>query len=126
MPARITKIPESWKKTYKLVNGELVKKASDDSKNKKVLNKKKEDHPLVVLVVFIGIIFFSCQQSKEVSQQDNSDNFNYSNSPEYIDSVIERSNVGETIDSEQELLDVCILIAQDKGMTYSEAYKTCY
>ena len=45
--------------------------------------------------------------------------------PEYIESVIDRSGVGETIDSVDELIKGCMVIAQDQGMSYSQAYDRC-
>jgi hypothetical protein len=47
------------------------------------------------------------------------------NDPEYIDSVIDRSGVGQTIDSVQEMVDTCMVMLQDQGMTYSQAYDRC-
>ncbi|WP_019504333.1 hypothetical protein [Pleurocapsa sp. PCC 7319] len=123
MPSRIIKIPESMKDTHELIDGKLVKKSNISSK--KVSKKKKEDHPLVVLIVGIGIIFFSCQQNEVVTQQTGYNSSDYYKSSEYINSVKERSSVGETIDSVQELVDLCMMVSQDKGMTYSQAYRTC-
>jgi hypothetical protein len=45
--------------------------------------------------------------------------------PEYIESVIDRSGVGQTIDSVEEMVDSCMVILQDQGMTYSQAYERC-
>lgn len=47
------------------------------------------------------------------------------NDPEYIKSVINRSGVGRTIDSAQEMVDACIVMAQDQGATYYQAYGHC-
>ena len=123
MPARIIKIPESMKNTHELIDGKLVKKSNISKK--KPSKKKKDDHPLVVLIVGIGIMFFSCQQNEVVTQQTGYNSSDYYESSEYINSVKERSSVGETVDSVQELVDLCMMVTQDKGMTYSEAYRTC-
>lgn len=47
------------------------------------------------------------------------------NDPEYIESVIDRSGVGRTIDSAQEVVDACKVMMRDKGMSKSQANRRC-
>ncbi|NJK49564.1 hypothetical protein HC931_16685 [Candidatus Gracilibacteria bacterium] len=41
------------------------------------------------------------------------------------DSIIRRSGVGETVDSPEELVRLCITTAQSQGKSYSEASRIC-
>lgn len=45
--------------------------------------------------------------------------------PDYIRSVQERSGIGEKINSVEEVVRACMVMAQDNGMSYSQAYERC-
>lgn len=64
MPAKIVKIPESMKKTHKLVNGELVK-LEKPLKPK----KKKTDSPLEILIGFIVCLGLAIAGGNDIVRQ---------------------------------------------------------
>ena len=61
MPARIIKLPESMKKTHKLVNGELVK-LDKPLKSK----RKKDDSLLEILIGFVVCLGLAIAGSNDV------------------------------------------------------------
>lgn len=78
---------------------------------------------LVVLIGMFGGCVANMTSPKPVSESRPGVDYQ---SPEYTRSVIERSGVGETIDSVEEIVNACMVMAQDKGMTRSQAYNYCY
>lgn len=88
-------------------------------------SKSEVVNGIIGLVVLIGIFGGCVANITSTSPVSESRPEVNSGSPEYTRSVIERSGVGETIDSVQEVVDACMVMTQDKGMTYSQAYDYC-
>lgn len=87
---------------------------------------------LTVLVFIFGGCVASMISPEPASNSNSSPEAEYNSSskidpddPEYIKSVIDRSGVGQTIDSVQEVVDACMVMQQDNGMSSSQAYDYC-
>ena len=87
---------------------------------------------LVVLIFIFGSCVASMTSPEPSYNSNSSSEAEYNSSskfdpddPEYIKSVIDRSGVGQTIDSVQEMVNACVVMLQDQGMTYSQAYDRC-
>lgn len=83
------------------------------------------------LNIFIGLgilifIFGGCVSSIIFSEPayNSRSGINFNN-PQYVDSVIERSKVGGTIDSVEEIVNTCKVMARDRGMSKSQAKNYC-
>ena len=86
---------------------------SEVSKGLKIPSKTNEILNVLFGIGVLVFIFGSCVANT------------MSPEPTYNQSVINRTGVGSTIDSAQELIDVCKVVMRDKGMSRSKANRRC-
>ena len=81
---------------------------------------------VAALISILGVSMIMSTTPEPVSESRPSSSFESSDYSDYIDSLSERAGVGATIDSKEEIIRSCMVILQDQGFSYSQAYDQCY